>query len=117
MAVAMVVGAVTGCTTGDEPQPAERPTSSIDERLAQLSGAGVFVGGVAMTGSLVALHFDRTDPRAVGMRMFVTDGLPDGNAEWFEGKASGDSFSFTSTSGKARIEGKIEAFETDGTIT
>jgi len=117
VAVAMVVGAVTGCTTGDEPQPAERPTSSIDERLAQLSGAGVFVGGVAMTGSLVALHFDRTDPRAVGMRMFVTDGLPDGNAEWFEGKASGDSFSFTSTSGKARIEGKIEAFETDGTIT
>lgn len=33
------------------------------------------------------------------------------------GKASGRAFRFTSTSGKATIEGCIEPFDTDGTIT
>lgn len=118
VAAAVVLGALTSCSSDDAKEPAAQPsTSAIDDRLRELSGAGVFVGGVAMTGSLVAVHFDRTDPKAVGMRMFVTDGLPDGSAEWFEGKASGDTFSFTSTSGKAKIEGKIEPFETDGTVT
>jgi hypothetical protein len=41
----------------------------------------------------------------------VADGLPDGNAEWFEGAASGDRFRFTSASGRATIEGVIEATE------
>lgn len=124
--VAALVVAV-GCTSddaGSKPSTStaaqaqtEGPTSAIDERLAQLAGAGVFVGGVAMTGSLVAVHFGRADPRAMGMRVLVTDGLPDGNAEWFEGRANGARFSFTSASGKAKIDGTIEEFETDGTVT
>jgi hypothetical protein len=101
----------------DEDAPAAPTSSALQDRLQELSGAGVFVGGVAFTGNLVAIHFDRTDPGAPGMRIFVTDGLPGGNAEWFEGKATADTFQFTSTSGRATIDGTIEEFETDGTIT
>lgn len=117
LAVASALLLLLGCSSADDEGAGQQPTSSIEDRLAQLSGAGVFVGGVAFTGNLVAIHFDRTDPAAIGMRMFLTDGLPNGNAEWFEGKARGATFSFTSTSGKAKIEGVIEPFETDGTVT
>lgn len=90
----------------EKPQGWAKPSSTaIQDRLAQLSGAGVFVGGVAMTGNLVAVHLDRSNPDAPGMRVFVTDGLPAGNAEWFEGNAPDGKFEFTSTSGKAKIEG------------
>jgi hypothetical protein len=114
----LVLALLPGCGGSDDDDGAAAPTSSaLQDRLEELSGAGVFVGGVAFTGNLVAIHFDRTDKDAPGMRVFVTDGLPDGNAEWFEGKASGNAFRFTSTSGKATIEGTIEEFETDGTVT
>jgi hypothetical protein len=118
---ASVVLAITGlpaCSdSGPSDEDAAPSSTAIDDRLAELSGAGIFVGGVAFTGNLVAIHFDRTDEDAPGMRVFVADGLPDGNAEWFEGAASGDRFRFTSASGRATIEGVIEATETDGTIT
>ncbi len=102
---------------GSEPEPSTPESSAIEERLEELSGAGVFVGGVAMTGTFVAIHFDRKDPEAPGMRVLVTDGLPDGTAEWFEGTAEDLEFKFTSTSGRATIEGEVEPFETDGRIT
>ncbi|MGI9022043.1 MAG: hypothetical protein ACR2HV_02185 [Acidimicrobiales bacterium] len=113
--VALVV--LAACGGSENNDAAEQPGSTINDRLAQLAGAGVFVGGVAMTGNLVAIHFDRADPASPGMRVLVTDGLPNGNAEWFEGKASGGAFRFTSTSGNATIEGKIEPFDADGTVT
>jgi hypothetical protein len=102
----------------DSAQPSRiEPQSEIEKRLEELSGAGVFVGGVAMTGTFVAIHFDREDPEAPGMRVLVTDGLPDGTAEWFEGTAEDLEFKFESVSGNATIEGKIEPFETDGKVT
>ena len=114
--VAMAV--LPSCGGGDDDAgTAAPPSTAIDDRLAELSGAGVFVGGVAFTGNLVAIHFDRSQGAGPGMRVFVTDGLPDGNAEWFEGTASDGRFRFTSTSGRATIEGTIEDFETDGTIS
>ena len=102
-----VLAVATSCSSSDDDE-SSAPTS-IEDRLDELSGAGVFVGGVAMTGNLVAIHFDRTDQDAVGMKVFVTDGLPDGNAEWFEGNADRrDVHSSRPTSGKATIEGTIE---------
>ena len=70
-----------------------------------------------MTNAFVATHFDRKDPQSPGMRVLVTDGLPDGTAEWFEGNAEDLEFEFKSTSGRATIEGEVEPFETDGKIT
>lgn len=97
---------------------ASGPTSTaLDDRLAELSGAGVFVGGVAFTGNLVSIHYDKPGDRNAGMKVFVTDGIPGGNAEWFEGTAPGGTFKLTSTSGKATVEGTIDDFDTDGTIT
>jgi hypothetical protein len=105
------------CSDSDDEDAGGTTSSSLQDRLSELSGAGVFVGGVAFTGNLVAIHFDGDDDDAPGMRVFVTDGLPAGNAEWFEGKAEHGKFRFTSASGKATIEGTLEEFETDGTIT
>jgi hypothetical protein len=110
---------LASCSSGKESgQEASKspPQSAIQKRLAELSGAGVFVGGVAMTGAFVAIHFDNKDPKSPGMRVLVTDGLPDGNAEWFEGIAKNLKFKFTSVSGKATIEGKVEPFQTDGKV-
>ena len=116
--LAITLGVLPGCGgSDDEDDGAATSSTAIEDRLAELSGAGVFVGGVAFTGNLVAIHFDRTKDDGPGMRVFVTDGLPDGNAEWFEGAASGSDFRLTSASGAATIEGTIEEFETDGTIT
>ncbi|MFN2506392.1 MAG: hypothetical protein ABR540_19625, partial [Acidimicrobiales bacterium] len=114
----LALAVLPGCgDSDDESEPASPTSSALQDRLSELAGQGVFVGGVAFTGNLVAIHFDRADENAPGMRVFVTDGLPDGNAEWFEGKAAGNRFNFTSASGRARIEGTIEEFETDGTVT
>ncbi len=119
-----LVGALTvlpacGDSDGDDEgaEPAAPNSTALDDRLAELSGAGVFVGGVAFTGNLVSIHFDQPDDRNAGMKIFVTDGLPAGNAEWFEGPAPGGTFKLTSTSGKATIDGKIEDFQSDGTVT
>jgi hypothetical protein len=112
----VVLALATSCGSGGDDDSAS-PSSSIQGRLEELAGGGVFVGGVAMTGNLVAIHFDRSKPDAIGMRIFVSDGTPNGNAEWFEGNASADRFQLTSTSGNATIEGTIEPLETDGTIT
>jgi hypothetical protein len=104
--------AIPACSSDD------RDTQdAMDNRLETLAGAGVYVGGVAYTNTLVAIHFDGAGQPSPGMRVFVADGVPGGNAEWFEGKADGSSFRFTSASGKATIEGRIEMFETDGTVT
>ena len=119
LVVALVFLPACGDSSDDDATtPAAGPTSTaLADRLAELANAGVFVGGVAMTGNLVAIHFDRADKDHVGMRVFVTDGLPDGNAEWFEGKADGETFNLTSKSGKATIQGTIESFDADGTVT
>jgi hypothetical protein len=105
----------TACSSGDD--DGATPTTAIDQRLEELASAGVYIGGVAFTNALVAIHFEGQGLPSPMMRMFVADGVPGGNAEWFEGRADGSRFTFTSASGRARIEGTIERTETDGTVT
>ena len=113
LALALVaVLALPGCSRDDDP-----PGNAMDERLESLAGAGVFIGGVAMTNSLVGIHFEGHDRPSPGMRVFVSDGAPGGVAEWFEGRADGSRFRFTSASGRATLEGEITPTETDGTVT
>lgn len=102
----------SACSNGDD----ERP-NAIDQRLESLAGAGVFIGGVAMTNTLVAIHFEGQDNPSPMMRMYVADGAPGGAAEWFEGRADGNRFRFTSASGRATVEGEIQRLQTDGTVT
>ena len=110
--VLVAVLALPGCSRDDDP-----PGNAMDERLESLAGAGVFIGGVAMTNSLVGIHFEGHDRPSPGMRIFVSDGVPGGVAEWFEGRADGSRFRFTSAGGRATIEGEITRTETDGTLT
>ena len=97
---------------GDDEQDA------LDNRLESLANAGVFVGGVAFTNTLVAIHFEKEGERNLKrLQIYVADGLPGGTAEWFEGEPDGNRFTFTSASGRATIEGVVDLFETDGTVT
>ena len=109
-AVLVLVG--SACSGSDDQKP-----NAIDQRLESLAGAGVFIGGVAMTNTLVAIHFEGQEKPSPMMRMYVADGAPSGAAEWFEGRADGNRFRFTSASGRATIEGEIQRLETDGTVT
>ena len=114
--VLIVLLALVGsaCSGGDD----DDAKDAIDQRLDQLAGAGVYVGGVAFTNTLVAVHFERDgDNRVTMMRMFVTDGVPGGNAEWFEGRPEGGRFRLTSASGRATIEGTYDMLEAEGTVT
>lgn len=106
----------TACSAGDD-EDAAPPSTAMDQRLEELASAGVYIGGVAYTNTLVAIHFEGHGQPSPMMRMFVADGVPGGNAEWFEGRADGNRFTFTSASGRARIEGLIERTETDGAVT
>jgi hypothetical protein len=90
---------------------------SMDDRLQNLSQAGVYVGGVAYTTTLVGIHFEPRGDDPPFMRVFVSDGLPGGAAEWFEGQARRDGFSFTSVGGRAKLEGRLDPFHTHGTLT
>jgi len=109
--VLFLIGA--GCSSGD----GKKAPSALDQRLDTLASAGVYIGGVAFTNALVAIHYEGQGKPSPSMRMYVVEGIPGGTAEWFEGKADGNTFKFTSASGKATIEGKIERTETDGTVT
>ncbi len=107
---------VAGCSSGGDDEGAQ-PSTSIEQRLAELASAGVYIGGVAYTNTLVAIHYEGQGQPSPMMRMYVVDGTPGGTAEWFEGKADGNTFRFTSAGGRATIEGTILRTETDGTVT
>lgn len=106
----------TACSSGGDEDGAQ-PSTSIEQRLEDLASAGVYIGGVAFTNTLVAIHYEGQGQPSPMMRMYVVDGTPGGTAEWFEGKADGNTFRFTSAGGKATIEGTIMRTETDGTVT
>src|SRR5687767_8140720 len=92
----------TACSGGGDDDPAP---SAIDQRLEDLASAGAYIGGVAFTNTLVAIHYEGQGQPSPMMRVFVADGAPGGAAEWFEGKADGNRFRFTSAGGRATIEG------------
>jgi len=102
----------SACSDGDGEKP-----DAMDQRLESLAGAGVFIGGVAMTNTLVAIHYEGQDKPSPMMRIYVADGVPGGAAEWFEGRADGRRFRFMSVTGRAVIEGEISRLATDGTVT
>jgi hypothetical protein len=114
--LAVLFLAATACSSGGDDDGAQSSTS-IEQRLEDLASAGVYIGGVAFTNTLVAIHYEGQGQPSPGMRMYVVDGTPGGTAEWFEGKADGNKFRFTSASGKATIEGTIMRTETDGSVT
>ena len=94
-AVLVLLG--SACSDGDDD---DRP-NAIDQRLESLAGAGVFIGGVAMTNTFVAIYFEGQDKPSPLMRMYVAVGATGGAAEWFEGRADGKRFCCRWASGRA----------------
>ena len=115
--VALVVLAVLPACSGSDEGDESSTGDTLDRRLQSLADAGVYVGGVAYTNALVAIHFETDGNQPPFMRMFVADGVPGGTAEWFEGRPDGANFRYTSASGRATIEGMIDMLETHGTFT
>jgi hypothetical protein len=114
----LVVTILAGC--GGSEKEAGRTATTAEDRLAGLANAGQFVGGVSGTIDLVGINFDRTDKGDKDrpyLRIFVSNGMPGGSAEWFEGRADPGRFALTSASGKARIDGTIQPIEAAGMIT
>lgn len=87
-----------------------------EDRGAPAMSSGVYFGTVAMTTDRVAVALEDGQGRQ-RVRAFVADGEPGGDAEWFDGAGSRSSFSLTSASGKARIEGEVRAEHVHGTLT
>jgi hypothetical protein len=107
--VVALITATTACGGSDEESA---PDEAPDGR------AVVYVGAVAFSGDRIAVDLAR--PRADGLqrvRAFVTDGTPEGDAEWFEGTATGGRMDMTSVTGKARLSGTAADARLDGTIT
>jgi hypothetical protein len=105
--LALAVTAGCGGDGGDEKKSTSAPATA---------PSGVYFGAVAMTTDRLAVAFDNTG-NSGKVTAFLTDGEPGGDAEWFEGEADKATFSLTSASGKARIEGTVEPAETTGTVT
>ena len=89
-----------------------------EEPARQTAPAGVYFGAVGMTTDRVAVAVEAADREGrQRVRAFVVDGEPNGDAEWFDGVASGTDVRVTSASGKARIAATVEAAEVHGTVT
>ena len=114
VALAVMVGAAACGGGGGKNKAAPTPTTP----QAEVARPGAFFGAVAFTTDRIALAFDAPDGAGTQrVRALVTDGEPDGDAEWFEGRASKGGLQLTSASGRARLEGSVHAAETTGTVT
>jgi hypothetical protein len=108
--LALVLLAGAGCGDDDEDDGQTQPTP-------QPMQSAVFFGAVSRTTDRLALAFDGDLQGTSKVRVFLTDGEPGGDVEWFEGDASGGRFNLRSASGRASIEGAYEAEETHGQVT
>ncbi len=104
-ALVAVLLLAAACGDGDEEEaePARR--------------AGVFFGAVSMTTDRVAIALDRANQGGrQRVRAYVVDGLPGGDAEWFEGTALNGRWQLRSASGRAQLEGTVAHDHASGTV-
>ncbi|HEX2272882.1 MAG TPA: hypothetical protein VHG90_03300, partial [Acidimicrobiales bacterium] len=111
--VVLLAGSAAACADDDD-DAAEQPGTT----RAGAARPGVYFGAVGLATDRIALAIEAAD--AAGnqrIRVFLADGEPGGDAEWFEGTSRGGSAELTSTSGKARLEARIELAHATGTVT
>ncbi len=109
----IVLLVATAAACGDDDEATEEPGTT-----AGRPQSGVFFGTVGLTTDRLAVAVE--EPDAGGnqrIRVFLSDGEPGGDAEWFEGTAEGGVAHLTSASGKARLEAHIEPAHATGTVT
>ena len=106
VAIVLLAGAGCGSDDEEEAQPEPQPMQS-----------AVFFGAVSRTTDRLAVAFDGDLSGSAKVRVFLTDGEPGGDAEWFEGDAQAGRFNLRSVTGRTSIEGTYETEETHGQIT
>ncbi|MBL8878541.1 MAG: hypothetical protein JNG88_05420 [Phycisphaerales bacterium] len=74
-----------------------------------------FVGAIDESRALIAL--DVTTRAGDRARIFLTDGTPDGHAEFFEGNVTSGALALTSKSGNARISAQVTGESAAGAVT
>ena len=111
VALVLVVAAGCGSDDGDEDDEGQ------GQQTTQPMQSAVFFGAVSRTTDRLAVAFDGNPGGEARVRVFLTDGEPNGDAEWFEGNAQGGRFNLRSVSGRASIEGAYETEETTGQVT
>jgi hypothetical protein len=92
--------------------------------------SGEFVGAIpnadpnspagAAANELVAVVVNDpgpTGPRAIRAYVCDSDSSPEGDAEWFKGRITGNTFSLVSASGNASITGQLTEAAASGTVT
>jgi hypothetical protein len=109
VALVLVAGAGCGSDEDDEGQGQGQTTQPMQ--------SSVFFGAVSRTTDRLAVAFDGDLAATAKVRVFLTDGEPGGDAEWFEGDAQAGKFNLRSVSGRASIEGAYETEETTGQVT
>lgn len=105
-AVGMILPA--GC----DRNPASGPICS---ETSNLESAAAFVGALSDGSALLAVDLARCDG-SDRLRIFVTDGSPDGRTEYFDGATTNGNFTLTSASGQAQIDGIVANDRVDGSI-
>jgi hypothetical protein len=108
---ALVLVAGAGCSSGDDEGTGQ------GQQGTQPMQSAVFFGAVSRTTDRLAVAFDGSPSGDSKVRVFLTDGEPGGDVEWFEGDAKDGKFNLRSVSGKASIEGAYETEETTGQVT
>ncbi len=107
--LAVLVPVLSACSSEDD--------QAADEE-APGAPPGVYFGAVAFSGDRIAFDLGPGDEDGLQkVRAFVTDGTPDGDAEWFEGTATSGKMELTAVSGNARLTGDVADMQVDGTIT
>ncbi|HEX2192796.1 MAG TPA: hypothetical protein VHH09_06340, partial [Acidimicrobiales bacterium] len=79
---------------------------------------GIYYGKLARTTDQLAMALD--PPAADGsrrVRVYLSDGEPAGDIEWFPGSVTGGRLALTSASGRARLTGEVTDTAVRGTVT
>jgi hypothetical protein len=106
--VVLLVMPLAGCTGGDAPEEAEKPTDN--------AVVGSFVGEVSDTEAFVAVVAAPAEggEDSGAVQIFVSDGR--GLSEWFSGPITDSSFFAKSDDGDAETKGKLTVDSVTGTV-
>lgn len=91
---------------------------ALDLAASGVPTEGIYYGRLDQTIHQLAMSVDPAgadgDRR---VRVYLSDGLPDGDIEWFTGPVAGGRLDLTSAGGRARLAGTLTDQEAQGTVT
>ncbi len=91
---------------------------ALDLAASGIPTEGIYYGRLNQTIHQLAMSVDPAGTGERRLRIYLSDGLPDGDIEWFVGPVpAGGRLDLTSASGRARLSGTLTDDEARGTVT